>query len=290
MSITVSMPVPLSDYLETTATVGVRDTMYFIQEYGDAHWNGDDTENRFLLDMEGEMGTTMVRNFNLGLADIRSLSHTFRPFVNYHYIPDVNQSDLPRLDSVDLLSDLNLITYGLDNFFGYISSKSTSTLEKQLGYFKINQGYDLRSEKSDDPLTPVNMRLAYLPTRELRVIYKTNVGVYGEGFMDHSVEGGYLNSRGDFLAADYRYNKLDDIDSVSVDARVNLFNNFLATYSIERSISGSTTVEENIALVYKPSCWSVELASNYTPGDQKFMLTFRLANVGNPFGLDLPEL
>ena len=69
---------------------------------------------------------------------------------------------------------------------------------------------------------------------------------------------------------------------------MNLFYNLLAGYSIERSIEDSKTVEEIIALIYQPSCWSVELSSNYTPGDQTIMVTFRLANIGNPLGIDLP--
>ena len=57
---------------------------------------------------------------------------------------------------------------------------------------------------------------------------------------------------------------------------------------IERSLEDSITIEENIALVYSPECWSVELSSHRTQDDQKFMIIFRLANIGNPFGLDLP--
>ena len=48
------------------------------------------------------------------------------------------------------------------------------------------------------------------------------------------------------------------------------------------------TIEEKIRLIYQPACWSVELSSNYTPDDQIFMVTFRLANIGSPFGIDLP--
>ena len=65
------------------------------------------------------------------------------------------------------------------------------------------------------------------------------------------------------------------------------FYRFAAGYSIERSIAYSKTIEENVVLIYHQACWSVELSSNYTPGNQKFMLTFRLANIGNPLGFDL---
>jgi len=126
-----------------------------------------------------------------------------------------------------------------------------------------------------------------MPVRELRLLYKTDVDVYGDGFQTHSLEGGYLSSRGDMLLADYSYNEPYNIDSISLNARLKLFYNLLALYQVERSISGSLTVEENIGLVYSAPCWSVEVSSNTTPDDQKFMLVFRLANIGNPFGFDL---
>lgn len=285
-----SMPVPLSNYLESTAIVGVRDTMYLIQEHGESDWGGDETENRFLLDLEGEIGTTLIRDFNAASKGGRPWSHTFRPYVNYRYIPDIDQKSLPRFDSVDEIDDMNLISYGLDNFLNLAGTNDRTSFDRDFAFLKIEQGYDLRSDAGDKPWTPVNFEVGYLPLPQLRVIYETDVDVYGEGILTHSLEGGYLNSRGDMLAADYRYNKPDDIDSFAVNARVHLFNNFLAAYSIERSIAGSITVEENIALVYNPSCWSVEVASYSTPGEQKFMLTFRLANIGNPFGLDLPGM
>ena len=81
---------------------------------------------------------------------------------------------------------------------------------------------------------------------------------------------------------------MEHINSITASTKVNLLYNFFAAYSIERSNAASQTIEENIALIYKPSCWSVELSSNYVPGNQTYMLTFRLANIGEPLGLDLP--
>ena len=62
--------------------------------------------------------------------------------------------------------------------------------------------------------------------------------------------------------------------------------NLAAGYSLERSIEDSDTIEETIRLRYIQPCWSVELSSHSESGDQSFMLTFRLANIGSPFGFD----
>jgi LPS-assembly protein len=284
----VTAPIPLSDYLEATAEIGLRNTSYVVQEYGD-DWKYDDTfENRFLADFETEIGTTLVRNFAVKMGNVNSLTHTFRPFVNYLFIPDVDQDELPQLDDIDTISDENLITYGLDNFFKISGKMFGRNYDRNYGYIKITHGYDLRSEESDTPFEPVNVKIGYYPLRNLNLLYKTDIDTYGGGVLNYSLAGSYRNSRGDFVLADYRYYKLFDINSVSLKARVNLFYRFVAGYNIERSIADSKTVEENIALIYQQPCWSVELSSHYTPGNRKFMLTFRLANIGNPLGIDLP--
>lgn len=285
-----SSPLPLGQYLEATAELGLRDTAYLVQEYGDANWEGSDTENRFLVDFLTVVGTTLIRDFNMNLGEVHALSHTFRPFVNYRFIPDVDQDDIPFFDQTDRIADRNVITYGFDNWFNIYGTRNDNDYEREYGYIKIEQGYDLRSEQSDTPLTPVRLKVGMWPTRASWFVYRTDYDVYGDGFTNYSLEGGYRNSRGDSLYADYRFNKLSDINSISANAKVHLIYNLVAKYTIERSIEHSTTIEENIALIYQPSCWSVEVASNYTPGNQKIMLVFRLANIGNPLGVDLPGI
>ena len=281
-------PIPLGDYLEATAGVAVRDTFYLIQNYGDSDWTGSDNENRFLYGFDAEVSTTMVGDFNLDMQNISAWRHTLRPFMTYGFVPDEDQTDLPQFDDNDTILDNNLLTYGIDNFFKIFGTNNTNPYEREYGYIKIYQGYDFRSEESDTPLTPVNLKIAYNPLASLRMLYKTEIDVYGEGAIFYSFEGGYFNSRGDSVAADYRYNKEENINSISLNAKVDLIYNFKAAYMIERSLEDSKTIEENIALVYNPECWSVELSSNRTVDDQKFMVIFRLANIGNPFGLDLP--
>ena len=112
--------------------------------------------------------------------------------------------------------------------------------------------------------------------------------MYGDGLFYHAVETDYFSNRGDQLGLDYRYDSVKDINSISGSIWYLLPYNFAAGYSLERAIETEVTIEEKIRLIYQPACWSVELSSNYTPDDQIFMVTFRLANIGSPFGIDLP--
>ena len=60
-----STPVPLGPYLESRAEAGVRNTSYMVTTYGEATWDQDDTPNRTLFNLHGEVGTTLLRNFGL---------------------------------------------------------------------------------------------------------------------------------------------------------------------------------------------------------------------------------
>jgi LPS-assembly protein len=153
---------------------------------------------------------------------------------------------------------------------------------------KFEQGYDLRNEMSDEPFTPLQMESGFYPVRNFRMKYTNKTDMYGDGLFYHAVETDYFSKRGDILGLDYRYDSVRDINSISGSIWYLLPYNFAAGYSLERAIETEVTIEEKIRLIYQPACWSVELSSNYTPDDQIFMVTFRLANIGSPFGIDLP--
>ena len=279
-------PIPLGDYLEATAGIGLRETFYSIEEYGDSSWDGGSSENRFLYELNAEIGTTLVGDFSRNPEHDDYFRHTFRPYIAYTYIPDEDQSNIPQFDDTDMIEESNLFTYGIDNFFKLFGTKDAKSYENDYGYIKISQGYDFRSQEDDTPFTPVNVKIAYNPLSNLRMIYKTEIDVYGDGALTHGFEGSFSSSRGDIVNATYRYDDINNIDSVTLDTRLVLPSNFLAAYKIERSIEDSTTVNEKVALVYNPACWSVEASYDKTQYDEKFMIVFSLANIGNPLNID----
>jgi LPS-assembly protein len=283
-----SAPLPLGAYVEARVEAGIRDTYYNIQTFGDGEWDGDDSQNRLLGDFHTEIGTTLLRDFTSNAEETEGLTHNFRPYIQYDYLSDTNQDDLPDFDSVDRKDHRNEITYGIDNFFTLFGrSKSGKETEYDYGYLKLEQSYDLRSEESDSPFSPVNIKLNWTPTEKTSLIYKTDIDVYGAGFTTHTVEGRYKNSRGDYLNLDYRFDEEDNTEQINVGARAQLYDTIFAEYGIEHSLSEDNVIEQNISLLYQPACWSVELKSQYTPGDHTISVLFNLANIGSGLGLNL---
>ena len=286
-----SMPLPLGPYLESRAEAGLRDTFYSVQTFGDGTWDKSSSPNRFLGKFHTEVGTTLLRDFGVGIGEMDGLTHNFRPYIQYDYLSDADQDDLPSFDSVDRLYETNSITYGIDNFFDLFGANDGNETNREFAYLKIKQSYDIRSTASDEPLSPVNVKLQLTPFKQLdsaRLTYKTDISAYGHG-SSHTVEAFYTNSRGDALNLDYRYDDLNGADTqqINVAVKTQLWDTIFAAYDIKHSISASQVIEQNVSLMYRSACWSIELQSKYTPADTTFFVLFNLANIGSPMGFKL---
>lgn len=284
---TITTSIPLSPYLETSMGGGIRSTSYFIQDNGASDWQDTDSRNRFLYNLGGEIGTTLRADYPIDLEKVTSWSHTLRPYVAYGYteIPEIE--NLPLFDPIDALKNQNTIYYGANNFFSIAGAGKGNEFEREYAFVKVKQGYDLRSEESDTPLTPVDMETGFYPLRRTRLLYNTKIDVYGDGIFYHSVSADYASSRGDRFSLDYRFNEQTSTNSISGTLWYLLPYNFATGYSIERAIEQNETLKEKIRLRYTQPCWAVELATEETPGNRAFYLVFSLANIGAPFGLSL---
>lgn len=291
---TVAAPIPLSGYLESRAQVGLRDTFYIVQTYGDAEWNEDDTQNRLIPDFEVDVATTFERDFFSNSGDTKQFSHQFRPFVQYNYIPDVDQDDLPYFDSVDDISEQNTISYGIDNFFDIFNTSSDNKEKsRDFGEFKIEQSYDLMSSASDEPFSEVFAKLRLYPLEKMSLWFKTYYDVYDKLFTSHNVEANYTNSRGDYFMLEYSFKEADDIEKINeieqinASVRTHVIGPWFVGAEIEQSISEDETVKANGSLIYQAPCWSVEFETRYTPLDTTYYLMFNLANIGIPIGINM---
>jgi LPS-assembly protein len=282
--------IPLAPYLETTVNGGIRETSYIIQDNGASDWEDTSSENRFLYTMGGQIGTTLMRDFSVNMENVNSLGHTLRPYVSYTYTSIPDEVNLPQFDTIDELDDENIFYYGVNNFLTLSGDRKGREYDRDYAFLKAKQGYDMRSTESDTPLTPVEIETGFYPWERTRLKYTTELDVYGDGAYLHSIEADYSSDAGDRFSTDYRYNSLTDVNSISGSIWYLLPYNFAAGYSLVRSIEADETIQEKIRLLYRAPCWSVELLSYSTTGDQTYMVTFRLANIGNPLGIDVPGM
>ena len=282
-----STPIPLGQYLESRAEVSVRNTYYMIETYGDEEWDYDDSQNRFYADFETEVATTLERDFFAQSESGNILRHQLRPYVEYQYIPNVDQDELPQFDDVDTIDEENTITYGVDNFFNHVSSNKGG-FESLADYaqFTIEQSYNI-SDDSDESFSDIFAKLKWYPIKLTSLIYKTYYDTYDSEFSAHTLEAVYENNRGDFVTLDYSYKEANDIDQINGSFGTTIFNSWLVKGEIEHSLSTEETVEAKGSLTYQALCWSVKFQTTYTPEDTTYLVVFNLANIGIPLGADI---
>ncbi|MFT5729097.1 MAG: LPS-assembly protein [Desulforhopalus sp.] len=280
-----STPIPLGQYLESRAEVSLRNTYYMVEAYGDEEWDYDDTQNRFYADFETEVATTLQRDFFAQEGGAETLRHQLRPYLEYHYIPDVDQDEIPQFDDVDNIIKENNITYGVDNFFNHLKLNNRG-IDSLTDYaqFTIEQSYNFSDDSADEPFSDIYAKLRWFPMKQTSLIYKTYFDTYDSKFTSHTVEGAYENSRGDFITLDYSFKDASDIDQINGSFGTTIFNNWLVKGEIEHSLSSDETVKAKGSLTYQALCWSVKFQTTYTPEDTSYLVVFNLANIGIPLG------
>jgi LPS-assembly protein len=256
-----------------------------VETYGEGEWDYDDTQNRFYVDFQTEVATTLERDFFTDSQSGESLRHQLRPYVEYQYIPDVDQAELPQFDDVDTILEQNTITYGVDNFFNHVN-KTEGGIDSLADYaeFTIEQSYNI--SESDEPFSDVFAKLKWFPMSMTSLIYKTYYDTYNSDFTAHTIEGVYQNSRGDFFTIDYSYKEENDIDQINGSIGTTIFDSWLVKGEVEHSLSTDETVLAKGSLTYQALCWSVKFQTTYRPDDTTYFLVFNLANIGIPLGVD----
>jgi len=281
----ISSPIPLWPYLESRAELSLRDTFYVVETYGEETWDNNNVQNRLYPEFEIELATTLEKDFFSAPGGNRTTAHQVRPYIQYGYLADVDQEDLPEFDDVDRIEDKQLITYGIDNYLTTFNNSGDSEGSPQTyAELKLEQSYDLRNEASERPFSDIFSELKWNLFAGTALSYKTYFDVYDSEFNRHNFEGHYTNSRGDYLNLDYSYNEVENIEQINAYFLTRLINGWSAGGSVEHSLSHDETIEARGALIYQAPCWSVKFETRYTPEDTTYLVIFSLANIGFPLG------
>lgn len=280
-----STPIRLTPYLESRAKLSVRNTFYSIQENGDAEWENDSSINRFYPELELNLATTMQRDFGLD----NPLRHEVRPFVKYFYIPEISNEDkMPQWDDIDTITELNRITYGVDNLISKVREAAGGMEDfSTKASLLIEQSYDIENDSDDEPFSDIYSKLSWTPVAGTSLHYKTYYDVYDNQFNRHDFEGVYSFGNNSHIGTEYSYNRANDLEQINTWGKTRLFERWYLAGRYEYSLSAEETNEARGILSYRAQCWSVNFETKYTPEDTTYMVFFELANIGTALGVGL---
>jgi len=283
-------PIALSPALETTAALGLRQTMSQADDRSPVTTYDDTVRDRTIPDTTLATSTILMRDFEVNGPNLRRLTHMIRPGLAYTYVPAVDQAALPFVDPLDRIKPENLVTYGVANDLEVVGADGTAW---KMAYARLSQAYDIHESRRDPPpndrkrvWTDVALESWLQPIPDLKLLYETNVDIYGEHGNNYRAGVSYGPPLGNSVTVEHRYDPTLTINQLNLDFSLRLTETLQAQAEVNHSLATDETSDTSIRLLYTPSCWGMALQATTTPDDAyRVTLLFSLDGVGNILGV-----
>ncbi|NLY42302.1 MAG: LPS-assembly protein LptD [Desulfovibrionales bacterium] len=297
---------------------GWRGTTYFLQRFENDEQvdNEHDVRSRSVPDFSATAYTELSRIFSLATnADLSAdqdtwldIRHAIQPRLEYTYIPDIKQDDLPYFDPLDRIEATNELRYSLTNILTTKTGRLQPDPNKQgalgavydyfeLGRLRLEQGYNIEEASRTEDLhayarRPFTDILADLTTELTPWVSVRNKSWYSP----------YLNKITEhehslFLHSDLAYGSfsLDFLEALNEFTRQNqereriagfggglrINNHWSADFLYRVDYESSTDLEKRLSVRYDHQCFSTEVYWSISDTDTRFGLFFNLAQLGS---------
>ena len=188
----VVLPFKLASYLFGAMSVAPRETAYYLYS---PVISGDRGVSRELVEIRGNIGTTLSRIFSWGGPGTGAIRHVLEPELSYFFVPGVNQSNIPIMDGIDRVSRRNVVTFAVGNRFWSRSASAAASAAadkeveslnpfianvQELGSLRLALGYDIVTARKGgnsfrDNLTDLDMNLRLTPINFLNFAFDGGV-------------------------------------------------------------------------------------------------------------------
>jgi LPS-assembly protein len=286
---TLSLPFNFHNYVKFNAEAGFREISYF-------GLNRDENldKNRALYDVHAAFSTNLMRVFSFPGKQIEKIRHSIEPEIAYIYIPNRDQEELVSFDPLSDSDEQNTVVYSLTNrFTARILNPDGSYSERELGFLKIGQGYNLSrpegksipDEEREDGLSDVFSELRV--TLHPLIYCKSQVGYnpHDRNLRYYNVLLNLIDKRGDYLDVGYRYIR-ETLEGFHLKSKVKLTNAWDGFYELRRNEFFHTNLESIYGVDYNAQCWGIKFYYQERPAQEgrksesKFALVFSLTGLG----------
>ena len=171
------LPFKMASYLFGALSVAPRETIYHL--YSPVK-SSDRNLSRQLVEMRGNVATSMSRVFAWNGTRMAAIKHVIEPELSYLFVPGVDQSKIPIMDNIDRIRRRNVLTFAVANrFWGRpvrslaapADEKDTELVNQlgpqgvaELGQFRLALSYDIDKErKGGDSLSDLDINIRLTP-------------------------------------------------------------------------------------------------------------------------------
>lgn len=282
---TVSYPLNPGNFFELTPTLGYRETLYYTSN------KANSSQSRNMYDLNVNLIVPLSRVFTVKGNNIDMVKHIVEPGMEYSYIPERNQTELPYYDGLDRITRRNNVRFKLNNYLiaKSFDSSDNASYQKMLD-LKIFADYDLH--EADRPLSSASdRRKPWGPlTGLLKLMNEQYFRFESEARYDrylHSVS--YMSAdlianykRLEKISISHRYTKLPETKYWEAAAKFKLSNSLKLAYSGRYSAVDDLFLESRYGILIEKQCWDITLSysKREIPEESRFYVLFNLKGLG----------
>jgi len=308
---TIYLPMGAGRHFSLSPSLGIRQSFWYSDEYNYGSGNDEGFQHRELFDLKLKLSTELSRVFNSNNLFAEKIKHEITPALEYSYIPDIDQQELPFFDSMDRIARRNDVTWSVTNRF--ISKKkkpvSTPTLTApltqapkeeyiyqefawikifQTAYFEDQTHYDedIRFDSSQS-FSDISLESEFSPFTWFSLDLDLDFSPYDNRFMEYATGFTIRDIRRDCLQIMYRNKEersepiiQDHIETIYARLDTIITNRLNTFYTYEEDISRQEMVEAVVGIEYRKECWSMLLAYRDKPDDRAFGFIISLYGIG----------
>jgi LPS-assembly protein len=282
-----SLPLKWGTYLEVTPDLGIRETLYNVEE--DA---GDPNRSRELWDFNLTLASEIFRIFDTGWATVPKLKHFIRPEIVYSYTPDVDQNQVPSYDNQ--VAKANVVTYAItQRLIGKIVDKSGKSRYHEYAYLRVSEPINLfefnrpLASSADErrPFGDITVDLKLIMTRYLSLESTALYDPYENHIRSTYNLAALSDSRGDSLSMEYRWDE-GTREQINGTLRVKVIPAVDVFFGERYSRFDQKPLETFYGVNYRHQCWGIDVtyseipAVSGAPAERKLGFMINLLGLG----------
>ena len=265
---------------------GVRETIWHVNDFTDINGNSDSFRTRNMYNTGAELSTKLNKIFVLNNSFTDKIQHELVPKLEYVFVPDIVQDDLPLFDDLDKIGEQNQLTWSLINNFTSGKLQPSSNGEEQFkyhdfAYIKVYQTLDIKKKKDNEiePFSDIFLETELNPCNFFSFDMDFAWSPYNNHFNTLNISNTFKDNRGDSLITEYRY--LTTVsESLYSKVSVNLTDKLKAFYSIEQNLKEQKNVENLAGMTLEKSCWTFNVYFSQSPDEKSISLLIKLHGIG----------
>ena len=282
-------PAKFGKLLSFDPFIGARGTAWHAEDYTDAGGDDENFRTRGIYEAGADLSTSFDRVFTLGSTTVDKLKHRVVPKIEYRFVSEAHEEDQPIFDTLDEITDENLVTWSLTNTFTTRSTlkKPDGTSEKnykEIAWIKLYQDYNIKYERdgndaADDPWQDLKLKYELYPCTYLESDGEVAFDPNNEHFTEVKVGAKLKDKRGDSIYTSYRY------ESSTTHSWLTRFNALItsylmAYYSFENDLDEDKTIETLAGLQFDKECWKLALEFKDSSADKSIAFMVTLKGIG----------